>query len=820
MESIESLVSQVKNEILCELSNNGGDAFVSPSAYDTAWLAIIPHQNNHKIPMFSTCLDWILQNQKQGGFWGETNEEGLPTIDALPATLACLIALNTWNAAAAHQHIQSGLRFIESKAEILLKINYQNLPRWFVLTFPAMIEMAEAQGLHLVFPHGLVTLIARIFVTRQRILETEEMVEGEFPPLISYLETLPSTYPQETIKRYLNDDGSLFQSPSATAQAFMSTQNPHSLKYLQSLLHKFPNGGVPAMYPVDEELIKLCVVDHLQGLGLAAHFNQEIERLLTQLYRSQKNKNSINPKSMSMSMPFKLFKDAMAFRLLRMHGHDVNPESLCWFLDEPETMAYMEQNCQQFITAMYSVYRATDLSFPGEHQLEEARIFATKLLQNSKTCRHKDLNLLISKGLQNMIKHELNVPWTARLDRLYHRKWIEEFKSSPLWIGKASFYRLSCLENTKLMQVAVEYFEYMQSIYMRELEELKGWSKKWRLSEMGFGREKTVYTYFAVASCSLFPHDSIMRLIIAKAAIIVTVADDFYDMEGSLPDLEILTRAVQRWDGEGLEGHSKTIFEALDEFVKDMVAKCHPQQGTKVVPKLQHLWRECFMSWMVERRWSLTGYRPAMDEYMQTGMASIAAHTIVLPATHFLNPNPTTFQYQNITKLLMAIARLTNDIQSYQKEVVDGKMNMVVLHWHENPKGSIEDSVAHVREILELKRKEFLQHVFSDEEMMSKSCKQTHLACMKAFQMFFNSANHFDSETALIQDINKSIYLPIHHRTNLNIPSLNNSHKSKVSARIQPFFKPPHTINYIKTFSPKLQLPMRFNLRFIGCPLQ
>lgn len=63
---------------------------------------------------------------------------------------------------------------------------------------------------------------------------------------------------------------------------------------------------------------------------------------------------------------------------------------------------------------------------------------------------------------------------------------------------------------------------------------------------MGFGREKTVYTYFAVASCSCLPHNSIMRLVIAKAAIIVTVADDFYDMEGSLPDLEILTNAVQR----------------------------------------------------------------------------------------------------------------------------------------------------------------------------------------------------------------------------------------------------------------------------------
>lgn len=64
---------------------------------------------------------------------------------------------------------------------------------------------------------------------------------------------------------------------------------------------------------------------------------------------------------------------------------------------------------------------------------------------------------------------------------------------------------------------------------------------------MGFGREKTVYTYFAAASCSFLPYNSMMRLVIAKAAIIVTVADDFYDMEGSLSDLEILTHAVMRF---------------------------------------------------------------------------------------------------------------------------------------------------------------------------------------------------------------------------------------------------------------------------------
>lgn len=60
-----------------------------------------------------------------------------------------------------------------------------------------------------------------------------------------------------------------------------------------------------------------------------------------------------------------------------------------------------------------------------------------------------------------------------------------------------------------------------------------------------------------------------------------------------------------------------------------------------------------------------------MEEYLGTGMVSIAAHTIVLPASYLLNPSLTnckikTGEYETVTKLLMLIPRLLNDIQSYQ----------------------------------------------------------------------------------------------------------------------------------------------------------
>lgn len=76
--------------------------------------------------------------------------------------------------------------------------------------------------------------------------------------------------------------------------------------------------------------------------------------------------------------------------------------SFCWFLNHAEILKHMEENYEQFITVMYSVYTASDLSFPGEYELEEARKFAKRMLEES-IKRNRDHNFVLSKGFQNMV---------------------------------------------------------------------------------------------------------------------------------------------------------------------------------------------------------------------------------------------------------------------------------------------------------------------------------------------------------------------------------------------------------------------------------
>ncbi|CAH2047854.1 unnamed protein product [Thlaspi arvense] len=548
-DDIHALANEIKREVRLSHINFDPYSFVSPSAYDTAWLAMI--EEDHYVgddelkPMFQDCLDWIMCNQNAGeGFWGNSGGytpvagaggEDEEDMYALTSTLACVVALHKWNIGCLHLH--KGKRYIERRTEMIIG-NYDNeegsYPRWFVIKFTGILDLAQQLGLHFVFSSRCIEMIKELFYQRQEILKREKLVDDcNHKPLLAYLEVLPSTIVVEKeiiINSLENVHGSLFQSPSATASAFMLTRNTKCLAYLQNVVERCSN-GVPQKYPLNEELIKLSMVNVIENIGLGEFFGREIEHVLQHYSYEEENVNRM-PISY---LADQLHKDSLAFRMLRMRGHAVSPRSFCWFLNDQETRNHLERNIDSFFLVILSVYRATDLMFPGEHELEEARLYTRSLLEQSRSIDER------------MIKHELSTPWIARLKHLDHRMWIEDKNSNFLSIGKASFLRLHSSYSDRLTHLAARNFEFRQAIYRRELEELTTWVKKLGLNDIGFGREKTTYCYFASATSLPFEYASKFGKLTAKTAILITVADDLFDEEGSLDDLKVLTRAVMRF---------------------------------------------------------------------------------------------------------------------------------------------------------------------------------------------------------------------------------------------------------------------------------
>ncbi|KAL8103448.1 hypothetical protein AgCh_027869 [Apium graveolens] len=211
-------------------------SLVSPSAFDTAWLAMIPDSKNTKNPMFKRCVNWILNNQQDEGFWGDDHS----LIHTLSSILACILALAAWNVGP--QSIELGKLYFISTTKKLLDANHRKLPSWFTIVFPAMLEQAETLGLHLNLPHDLKALLSSFSIDREKV---DDRNEHPSPIMLSCAEALLSACDIDKLHvvKNLSEDGSLFHSPSASAAAYMATGHPAVLKYLESVVQNFQCGG-------------------------------------------------------------------------------------------------------------------------------------------------------------------------------------------------------------------------------------------------------------------------------------------------------------------------------------------------------------------------------------------------------------------------------------------------------------------------------------------------------------------------------------------------------------------------------------------------
>nr|GEU42804.1 ent-kaur-16-ene synthase, chloroplastic-like [Tanacetum cinerariifolium] len=238
---------------------------LSVSSYDTAWVAMVPSPNSPTSPYFPKCLNWLMNNQLHDGSWGLPNSDHPLLKDTLSSTLACIVALKRWNVG--EDQINKGLYFIESNISSATDKS-QPSPFAFDIIFPSMIEYAKELNIKLPLEQ---TDLSSMLHERESHLKREAY--------LAYIsEGLGNLYDWNMVMKYQMKNGSILNSPSATAAALLRYQNTGCLHYLTSLLDKFGN-AVPTVYPLDV-YSRLSIVDTLERLGIARHFRVEIQNVL------------------------------------------------------------------------------------------------------------------------------------------------------------------------------------------------------------------------------------------------------------------------------------------------------------------------------------------------------------------------------------------------------------------------------------------------------------------------------------------------------------------------------------------------------------
>ncbi|KAF8670976.1 hypothetical protein HU200_050248 [Digitaria exilis] len=480
------------------------DGMINVSAYDTAWVALVKNVDGGDAPQFPSCIDWIVRNQLPDGSWGDGTL--FLAQDRIINTLACIIALKSWNIH--HDEYRKGLSFVHENLWRLTEDDEDWMLAGFEITLPTLLDMAKNLGLGM---PSYEPVLQEIYAKREIKLSKipKDILHAMPTTLLLSLEGMTGL-DWERLFRLQCQDGSFMSSPAPTAYALMQTGDEKCLQFLDRIVHD-SNGGVPFTYPV-EIFERLWVVDRLQRLGISRYFTSEIAECLDYAYRHWTQKGL----PVSRDCPLNDIDDtAMGFRLLRLHGYNVSPDVFTHFEKDGVFVCYPGQS-NQSISATYNLYRAAQIAFPGEDELERANTYSRAFLNERRASGKLKDKWVIAKDLPAEVGFALDFPWRANLPRIETRMYLEQYGgSADVWIGKV-LYRMPLICNDLYLEAAKADFSSFQRRCRLEWNDLRKWLEKNDLGAFGVTPERSLRAYFLAVATIFEPNRAAERLAWAR----------------------------------------------------------------------------------------------------------------------------------------------------------------------------------------------------------------------------------------------------------------------------------------------------------------
>nr|WHE05705.1 terpenoid synthase [Curcuma wenyujin] len=397
---------------------------------------------------------------------------------------------------------------------------------------------------------------------------------------------------------------------------------------------------------------QLRLIDHLQQLGVAYHFKDDIKDSLRNLHSSLEE--------ISLTFKDNLHASALLFRLLRENGFSISEDIFEGFRDDN---GHFRDALKNHTEGMLSLYEASYYEKDGEMVLLEAMEFTTEHLKN-----------LLEEGsdlkLKEQTAHALELPLNWRMERLHARWYIEACQREVMVIN-----------NPLLLEFAKLDFNAVQSIYKKELSALsRWWTKLGVVEKLPFARDRLTENYLWTVGWAFEPEHWSFREAQTKGNCFVTMVDDVYDVYGTLDELELFTHVVDRWDINAIDqlpDYMKILFLALFNTINDDGYKVMKEKGLDIIPYLKRSWSDLCKAYLVEAKWFHGGYTPTLNEYLDNTWISISGPAIFTNAYCMAN-NLTKHalerfsEYPAIAKPSSMLGRLYNDLATSTAEIERG----------------------------------------------------------------------------------------------------------------------------------------------------
>nr|UVC58041.1 CPS11 protein [Isodon rubescens] len=697
VDKIEDYISCIKNRLN---TIEGGRISVSP--YDTAWIALIKNMDGRDVPQFPSSLTWIVDYQLPDGSWGD--QHFFSVYDRLVNTIACLITLKSWNVHA--DKIEKGISFVKNNIWKVEDASEAHMTCGFEVIFPSLLRRARALGID-DLPYDI-PVLRKIYTTRNKKLKKipRELMHQTTTTLLYSLEALEDL-DWERLLKLQSADGSFFTSPSATAFAFMQTQDPNCLKFITKIVQKF-NGGAPHSYPIDF-FARLWAVDRLQRLGVSRFFESEIEDCLSYVYRFWNENGIYSGRDINFS---EIDDTSMAFRLLRLQGYNVNPNVISKF-KEGEKFCCHSGEVSESTTPMYALYRASQIRFPGEEILEEAYNFSYNFLRDWLAGDKLLDKWIITKDLPNEIKIGMEVPWYASLPRVEAAYYLQHYGgSNDVWIAK-NLYRMPDISNDEYLDLARLDFKRCQAQHQIEWSYMQGWYENLNGEEFGISRKDLLVAYFLAAATIFEPERAKERIVWAKS--------------------QLISRMI------------RTLFTSMEKKKFTNIVSLHELKSEhplnillEAMDQLSEGFDEC-ISRQLKADWSLWVMKfNKGDEENSCEDAELLVTTLTICSAQFLQNDDVLFHQEYIT-----MSKLINKICHHLSQIPNKKAV---------PMSTVKDQINEIEEELHALTKLVLE----ESDVVNKYIKQTFLCVTKTF--YYRA--YFDAEI-IDHHIFKVLFEPI-----------------------------------------------------------
>ncbi|XP_040988566.1 (-)-germacrene D synthase-like [Juglans microcarpa x Juglans regia] len=395
----------------------------------------------------------------------------------------------------------------------------------------------------------------------------------------------------------------------------------------------------------DQPSKQLNIIDVLQRLGVAYHFERDIEEALERIYASSGASDDDND----------LYNVSLHFRLLRQQGFRVSCDVFNKFKDEK---SQFKESLSANIPGLLAFYEATHLRVHGEEILDAALSFTTTQLESAKS------NL--SNPLAAQVTHALKQSLHKGIPRLESRGFI-------------SLYQDDTSHNKAFLKLSILDFNLVQTLHKQELRHIARWWKDLDFAtKLPFARDRVVECFFWIVAVYYEPQYSLARKILTKVIALTSIIDDIYDVYGTLEEIEIFTEAIERWNIRSmstLPKYMQICYKALLDVFEEIEQELAKQGRSYLLSHAKEAMKILVRAYFDEAKSFHAKHIPTLEEYMR--VALVTSGYPMLTVMSFLGMGDIAVTEETLVwafrdpKIITAssvIGRLSDDIKSHKFE--------------------------------------------------------------------------------------------------------------------------------------------------------